>query len=136
MLTCDYLDLNVDLKTCLIEEYSNEEKPSDGEIYYKMRRYHFQRNFSFEMRWKARLRGKRQQYLLTLTRNEAMTAAFDDLLDIPGLWGGMKITTLHKMMALKCDTVGRVLTWLILADFSRYRNSYTTSAASSRSGPV
>ncbi|KAL5352248.1 hypothetical protein ACLOAV_002195 [Pseudogymnoascus australis] len=97
-------DLNVDLKTCLVEEYSNEEKPSDGEIYYKMRRYHFQRNFSFEMRWKARLRGKRQQYLLTLTRNEAMTAAFDDLLDIPGLWGGMKITTLHKMMALKCDT--------------------------------
>ncbi|KFY64740.1 hypothetical protein V496_03055 [Pseudogymnoascus sp. VKM F-4515 (FW-2607)] len=97
-------DLNVDLKTCLVDEYSNEEKPSDGEIYYKMRRYHFQRNFSFEMRWKARLRGKRQQYLLTLTRNEAMTAAFDDLLDIPGLWGGMKITTLHKMMALKCDT--------------------------------
>ncbi|OBT50791.1 hypothetical protein VE04_09038 [Pseudogymnoascus sp. 24MN13] len=97
-------DLNVDLKTCLVEEYSNEEKPSDGAIYDTMRRYHFQRNFSFEMRWKARLRGKRQQYLLTLTRNEAMTAAFDDLLDIPGLWGGMKITTLHKMMALKCDT--------------------------------
>ncbi|KFY78644.1 hypothetical protein V499_02247 [Pseudogymnoascus sp. VKM F-103] len=35
------LDLNIDLKTCLVEEYSNEEKPSDGEIYYKMRRYHF-----------------------------------------------------------------------------------------------
>ncbi|OBT51206.1 hypothetical protein VE04_07718 [Pseudogymnoascus sp. 24MN13] len=35
------LDLNVDLKTCLVKEYSNEEKPSDGEIYYKMRRYHF-----------------------------------------------------------------------------------------------
>jgi len=50
-----------------------------------MRRYHFQQNFSFEMRWKVRLRGKRQQYLLTLTRNEAMTAAFDDLLDILGL---------------------------------------------------
>ncbi|ELR03478.1 hypothetical protein GMDG_06208 [Pseudogymnoascus destructans 20631-21] len=97
-------DLNINLKTCLIEEYSNEEKPSDGEIYYKMQRYHFLQNFSFEMRWKALLRGKRQQYLLMLTRNEAMTAAFDDLLDIPGLWGGMKITTLHKMMALKCDT--------------------------------
>ncbi|ELR07358.1 hypothetical protein GMDG_08373 [Pseudogymnoascus destructans 20631-21] len=97
-------DLNVDLKTCLVEEYSNEEKPSDGEIYYKMRRYHFQRNFNFEMRWKARLRGKRKGYLLTLTRNETLTAAFDDLLDIPGLWGGMKISTLHTVMALKCDT--------------------------------
>ncbi|KFY02484.1 hypothetical protein V490_00485, partial [Pseudogymnoascus sp. VKM F-3557] len=70
---------------CGGEEYSNEEKPSDGEIYYKMRRYHFQRNFHFEMRWKARLRGKRKGYLLTLTRNETLTAAFDDLLDIPGL---------------------------------------------------
>lgn len=107
------LDLNVDLKTCLVEEYSNEEKPSDGEIYYKMRRYHFQRNFNFEMRWKARLRGKRKGYLLTLTRNETLTAAFDDLLDIPGLWGGMKISTLHTVMALKCDTVGRGLAWMI-----------------------
>jgi hypothetical protein len=30
------LDLNVNLKTCLVKEYSNEEKPSNGEIYYKM----------------------------------------------------------------------------------------------------
>jgi hypothetical protein len=42
--------------------------------------------------------------------HEAMTAAFDDLLDIPGLWGGMRITTLHKMMALDCDTVCKGLT--------------------------
>ncbi|OAF54638.1 hypothetical protein VC83_08804 [Pseudogymnoascus destructans] len=111
-------DLNVDLKTCLVEEYANEEKPSDGEIYYKMRRYHFQQNFSFEMRWKACLRGERKEYLLTLTRNEALTAAFDDLLDIPGLWGGMKMTTLHKVMALKYDTVGRGLAWMI--DFGRF----------------
>jgi hypothetical protein len=36
-----------------------------------------------------------------------MTEAFDSLLDIPGIWGGMQITTLHKMKALKCDAVGR-----------------------------
>jgi hypothetical protein len=29
------------------------------------------------------------------------------LLDIPGLWGGMRISTIHKMVALKCDEVGR-----------------------------
>jgi hypothetical protein len=51
-----------------------------------MRRYHFQRNLGFEMRWKARLRGKRQSNLLTLIHNEPLMAAFDDLLDIPGLW--------------------------------------------------
>jgi hypothetical protein len=72
-----------------------------------MRRYHFQRNFSFEMRWKSRLRGKRPHCLRSLLRNEAMTEAFDSLLDMPGIWGGMQITTLHKMKALKCDAVGR-----------------------------
>jgi len=61
------------------------------------------------MRWKARLRGKRRHYLLTLSHNDALEDGFDDLLDIPGLWGGMKISTLHKVMALKCDTVGRGL---------------------------
>jgi hypothetical protein len=65
------------------------------------------------MRWKAHLRGKRKEYLLTLTCNETLMAAFDDLLDILGLWGGMKISTLHRVMALKCDTVGRGLAWMI-----------------------
>lgn len=39
---------NQELKTCLIEEYSNENKPGEGEIYRKIRQYHFQRNLSFE----------------------------------------------------------------------------------------
>jgi hypothetical protein len=26
---------------------------------------------------------------------------------MPGLWGGMKLTTLHKMIALKCDEVSK-----------------------------
>lgn len=82
---CNHPDLNVDLKTCLIKEYSNEEKLSDSEISYKIRRYYFKRNFSFEIRWKLRLRGKRPHYLRSLMRNEAMTEAFDNLLDIPGI---------------------------------------------------
>ncbi|ELR10091.1 hypothetical protein VC83_07580 [Pseudogymnoascus destructans] len=62
------------------------------------------------MRWKARLRGKRKEYLLTLTRNEALTAAFDGLLDIPGLWGRMKIIQellhyLHRIKQVWSDLV-------------------------------
>ncbi|KFY48714.1 hypothetical protein V496_10240, partial [Pseudogymnoascus sp. VKM F-4515 (FW-2607)] len=97
---CIYL--NTDLKTCLVEEYSNEEKPSDGEIYRKIRHYHFQRNYSFETRWKARLQGNRAKNLRTFLKNEKLTKAFDDLLDIPGLWDGMMITTLHNVMAMDC----------------------------------
>jgi hypothetical protein len=35
-------------------------------------------------------------------------AAFDALLDVPGLWDGMQLTTIHKMMALKFDEVGPI----------------------------
>ena len=34
-----------------------------------------------------------------------VAAAFDALLVIPGLWGGFILTTLHKMIAMKCDEV-------------------------------
>lgn len=102
-----FLDVNRELKTCLIEEYSNEEKPTDGEIYRKIRQYHFQRNLSFERRWWTRLTPHRTKNLKQLFRHDELTAAFDALLDIPGLWDGMRISTLHKMMAIKCDEVSR-----------------------------
>ena len=109
MLTVDCLskDLHPDLKTCLAEEYANEAIPSDGQIYYQMRFYHFQRNFSTEMRWRARLRGSREEYLQTLENHRALMEAFDALLDVPGLWVGMRISTLHTVMALNCEPVGR-----------------------------
>jgi hypothetical protein len=59
------------------------------------------------MRWKARLRGQRAQNLTTLLRDDELTDAFDALLIIPGVWDGMMITTLHKMIAMKCKEVSR-----------------------------
>ena len=35
-----------------------------------------------------------------------LTAAFDNLLDIPGLWDGMRLSTMHKIIGMKCDEVG------------------------------
>jgi hypothetical protein len=100
------VDLNQDLKTALIEEYSNEKKTHDGEIYRKIRGYQLERNPYFEKRWWAHLSGisdRRRQRLEQLFRHRDFTSAFDALLDIPGLWGGMRITTLHKMIAMRCD---------------------------------
>ncbi|KFZ13857.1 hypothetical protein V501_03496 [Pseudogymnoascus sp. VKM F-4519 (FW-2642)] len=92
-------DLDADLETCLIEEYTKEEKPSDGELYYNIRQYHRQKNYSFKMRWMARLKGVRKKNMTYLLKHEELTDAFDSLLDIPGLWGGMMITTLNKVVA-------------------------------------
>ena len=69
------------------------------------------------MRWKAQLRGNRAQNLETLLRHEDLTDAFDALLDIPGLWDGMMFTTLHKMMAIQCDELGKATIQMATADF-------------------
>ncbi|KAH8765626.1 hypothetical protein BGZ57DRAFT_533732 [Hyaloscypha finlandica] len=95
-------DLNDNLKQCLHEQHSNEDKPSDGEAYCKIRNYHFQGDTKSEMRWKACLRGCRLKNLKELLADEELTAGFDALLDIPGLWDGMMMTTLQKMMAMGC----------------------------------
>ncbi|KIW35847.1 uncharacterized protein PV06_11823 [Exophiala oligosperma] len=95
--------LSTDVKRGLVEEYANESIPTDGMIFYKIRLYHFQRNLSFESRWWARLRGCRSRNLKALLKHPELTAAFEALLDVPGLWGGMLLTTLHKVLGLKSD---------------------------------
>ncbi|PVH72066.1 hypothetical protein DL98DRAFT_383223, partial [Cadophora sp. DSE1049] len=55
-----------------------------------------------ELRWKACLRGCRPKNLKGLLLDEKFTAGFDALLDIPGVWDGMRLTTLQKMMAMGC----------------------------------
>ncbi|PVH67371.1 hypothetical protein DL98DRAFT_600583 [Cadophora sp. DSE1049] len=77
-------DLDTNLETCLIKEYSNEEEPSDSE------------------RWRARLKKTRARDMTTLLRNEELTEAFDSLLPIYGLWDGMMLTTIHKITPMKC----------------------------------
>jgi hypothetical protein len=132
-LTARSLDIDPHLKICLIEQYANEEQPSDGEIYRKIRHYHYGKNYSFEMRWRARLRGSREKNLDGLLNDSDLTAAFDALLPIPGLWDGMMITTLHTMMSMKCDEVGMDIPGASICLY-KIRKSYVTWAISNRSG--
>lgn len=37
--------------------------------------------------------------------SEQMTIAFDKLLDIPGLWPGMRLGMMHRILAVKCEEV-------------------------------
>lgn len=101
------LDVSSTTRQDLIEEYSNEKIPSDGEAYRKIRQYHFERNFRLEARWWARLRGCRVRNLKALLKHAEITAAFDALLHVPGLWAGMQLSTMHKVLALNSDDVSR-----------------------------
>ncbi|KAF7856811.1 hypothetical protein EAF04_009574 [Stromatinia cepivora] len=81
-----------------------EEKPSDGEIYRKVRQHEREGNILFKKRWITRLsdHGRRGLRQLFDYEDGELTAAFDKFLDIPGLWSGMRISTLHKLLDMKC----------------------------------
>jgi hypothetical protein len=66
------------------------------------------------MRWKACLRGCRLKNLKELLADEELTAGFDALLDIPGLWDGMMMTTLQRMMAMGCKDVSNPMLRLLM----------------------
>ncbi|CAI7613149.1 unnamed protein product [Penicillium pancosmium] len=103
-------DISLDLKNALVDEYANEKDPSDGEIYRKLRQYQNEYNAPFQKRWWARLSDNKVKRLRQLFSpdNIDICAAFDALLPIPGMWGGMSIGSLNRVLALKCDEVGHL----------------------------
>lgn len=97
--------MNDDLRTLLAEQLSNEKIPPDGEIYRKIRQHCLKPLAA--ARWWACLTENKQYELKRLLRRDDFTAAFDALLDIPGLWrDGMRLGVTKDMMGLKCDEVG------------------------------
>ncbi|KAJ5766653.1 uncharacterized protein N7511_004269 [Penicillium nucicola] len=97
-------DISPDLQTSLIDEYSNERVPSDGEIYLKVRQYRNEANAHFENRWLARLSDNKARRLRGLESHPSVRAAFDSLLVLPSLLiHGMQIGSLPQALAICCD---------------------------------
>ncbi|EED20933.1 conserved hypothetical protein [Talaromyces stipitatus ATCC 10500] len=96
-------DISLELRSALIDEYSNERQPSDGEIYRKIRQYQQEHNAPFQKRWWARLTEEKARRLRQLSDNAELCSSFDAILGIPGLWSGMSLGNLGKLMALNCD---------------------------------
>ena len=89
-----------------MEEYANECPLSDGEIYRKIRMYCSQNQSSLELRWWTRLSSHRATNLKQLLQHPDLAAAFDSFLEIPALLEEeMRISTLHKMFAIRCNEV-------------------------------
>jgi len=59
--------------------------------------------------------------LKQLLQHKDFTAAFDSLLEVPALLEGMRISTLHKMFAIRCDEVNTLSDlWSKLIDLRKY----------------
>jgi hypothetical protein len=106
----------------LIDEYTNEKQPSDGEVYRRIRQYQHEHNARFQKRWWSRLSENKAKRLRQLTSPDHvdLCSAFDALLAIPGLWNGMRLGSLNRILALKCDEVCSfsctIFTVLLLTD--------------------
>ena len=60
-------------------------------------------------RWWACLTKNKRYEIKRLLRRDDFTAAFDALLDIPGLWpDGIRLGVTKDMIGLKCDEVGHL----------------------------
>lgn len=89
----------------IIESYSNEQKPSDGEIFRKIRLYHRDNDQEAQNRWWSRLEKSKPKDLRQLFRRPSLAAGFDALIDMPGLWAKLQLGALHRLLVLKCDEV-------------------------------
>lgn len=95
--------MSADLRTSLVEEYSNEKTPTDGECYRKIRQYQSEGNDRLRQKWLARLSKWKQNRMKQLGQdsNDLLRQGFDRLLVIQGLWyDGMRLGMLHRLIAL------------------------------------
>ncbi|KAG9186453.1 hypothetical protein G6011_09561 [Alternaria panax] len=87
----------------IIESYSNEQKPSDGEIFRKIRLYHRENDQEAEKRWWSCLEKSKPKDLRQLFGRASLASGFDALIDMPGLWAKLQLGALHRLLVLKCD---------------------------------
>lgn len=101
-------DVSETLKQSFREAFSNEGHPSDGQIYRQIRLRSLHGNADAEGQWWARLSQNKRQDLKRLLGQKSCkryVAALDALLDLPGLWEGVRGGMWKKMMDLRCEEV-------------------------------
>ncbi|KAJ5160977.1 uncharacterized protein N7482_007981 [Penicillium canariense] len=98
----------------LQEHFTNENSPSDGLVYQRIRYYEGKLDASpnplAANHWWSMLevfsrrgRSKKGKYLKSFFKHPTLPQKLDTLLVIPGIWEGLHIGLLHKVTAMKCD---------------------------------
>ncbi|KMU92146.1 hypothetical protein CIHG_09956 [Coccidioides immitis H538.4] len=91
------------VESSLVDEYSNKQLPSDGEVYQKVRQYEYEANTCHKDCWITCLSENKAKCLQQLLHHDHIWAGFDSLLVIPELWSRMNIGSLHQVITLNCD---------------------------------
>lgn len=76
---------------------------SDGEVYLKIieaKTFKLEKNIQL---WQKRLSACKQDGLERLLRHDRISGALNDLRGFPGLWKGLELGNVTKLLALHCD---------------------------------
>lgn len=87
------------------ERSNNETKFSDGEIFRNVRKYIGNKSSVKLKMWTARLSPCKLIALNQLLRHSQLVQALDALLPFPGLWDGLQLGNIQRLLALHCDEV-------------------------------
>ena len=93
------------------EEIANDQRPTDGEIYRKIRQH--SQNPRAAARYWACLSQNKQLELKRLLHRDDFKAAFDVSVPIPGLWKeGVRLGMIREILGSRCDEVSMSLVFL------------------------
>ncbi|KAF8455004.1 hypothetical protein BGX38DRAFT_240171 [Terfezia claveryi] len=83
--------------------YPNSQKPLNGNIFYKIRKYNRAEDKHAEDHCWCMLLKSKARDLKQLLKHLGYTAAFDRLLVIPALWTDIQLGILHQFLMLHCN---------------------------------
>ena len=95
------------VKFQISESYGHENTFKDGHIVRMILKYHLMGPKQAEMRWRGRLTKTKLHNLNKLLKLDGFGAALSKLLNFPGIWSGLELGSLHRLLYLKCNEVGR-----------------------------
>lgn len=88
------------------EEHSNSRQFCDGDIYRNLRFHQAQGNLEQEGKWKARLTERKRKTVEQMRRKVGiLNRGFDRLLPFIGLWAGLRLGCLNRLLPMRYPEV-------------------------------
>ncbi|PMB67544.1 hypothetical protein BM221_007214 [Beauveria bassiana] len=105
-------DISDDLRLLLSDGFDYQKPPDDGTYYVTIRSFqghHGEKNRFFENLWLGRLatNANKRDLFDQLSTDKILCSSFDELLEIPALFGGFWLGSIHHLIRMKCPELHR-----------------------------
>ncbi|KAM3537313.1 hypothetical protein ARSEF1564_009766 [Beauveria bassiana] len=105
-------DISDDLRLLLSDGFDYQKPPDDGTYYVTIRSFqghHGEKNRFFENLWLGRLttNANKRDLFDQLSTDKILCSSFNELLEIPALFGGFWLGSIHHLIRMKCPKLHR-----------------------------